>query len=116
MSPIHFIDLSIAIESGLPSDPPDMRPRIDYSDYGQGAERMKVFFEGITPKDLPNGLGWAVETITLNTHSITQLDALYHYHPIMDNGRPSLTIDEIPLEWCYGDDVLLDFRHKADGK
>jgi kynurenine formamidase len=33
----------------------------------------------------------------------------------MDRGMPSLTIDEIPLEWCFGDGVVLDFRHKADG-
>jgi kynurenine formamidase len=34
----------------------------------------------------------------------------------MDRGKPSLTIDEIPLEWCFSDGVLLDFRHKADGE
>ena len=28
----------------------------------------------------------------------------------------SATIDEIPLEWCMGNGVLLDFRHKADGE
>ena len=25
-------------------------------------------------------------------------------------GRSARTIDEVPLEWCYGDGVLLDFR------
>ena len=34
----------------------------------------------------------------------------------MDHDRPALTVDEIPLEWCFHDDVLLDFRHKADGE
>jgi kynurenine formamidase len=34
----------------------------------------------------------------------------------MDRGKPSLTIDEIPLEWCFSDGVVLDFRHKADGQ
>jgi kynurenine formamidase len=33
----------------------------------------------------------------------------------MDGGAPALTIDEIPLEWCMGPGVVLDFRHFADG-
>ena len=80
----------------------------------QGAEQMLTFFPGLSRDQLPDGLGWAVETITLTTHSGTHLDAPYHYHPTMDRGRPSHTIDEIPLEWCYGNGVLLDFRHKED--
>ena len=28
----------------------------------------------------------------------------------------ALTIDEIPLDWCFSDGVVLDFRHKADGE
>ncbi len=57
----RFIDLSITIEEGLPSDPPIMIPEIDYMDHKAGAESMKTFFPGITEKDLPEGLGWAVE-------------------------------------------------------
>jgi len=112
----RFVDLSIAIEPGLPSDPPDMRPVVEYSDHDAGAEGMKVYFPGITREGLPGGLGWAVEKLTLTTHSGTHLDAPYHYHPTMDRGKPSLTIDEVPLSWCYGDGVLLDFRHKKDGE
>lgn len=111
----RFVDLSIAIEADLPSDPPMMIPKIDYSSHEAGAEQMGQFFPGVRREDLPGGLGWAVETITLTTHSGTHLDAPFHYHPFMDKGKPALTIDEVPLEWCYGDGVLLDFRHKADG-
>lgn len=112
----HFIDLSIAIEADLPSDPPMMIPKIDYASHEAGAQQMEQFFPGLRREDLPSGLGWAVETITLTTHSGTHLDAPFHYHPFMDKGKPALTIDQIPLEWCYGDGVLLDFRHKADGE
>ncbi|HIJ56699.1 MAG TPA: cyclase family protein [Deltaproteobacteria bacterium] len=112
----QFIDLSISIEPDLPSDPPMMIPKIDYVDHKMGAEQMKDFFPGVTTEDLPNGLGWAVEMISLTTHSGTHLDAPYHYHPTMDKGNPALTIDEIPLEWCFSDGVLLDFRHKKDGE
>ena len=112
----QFIDLSISIESDLPSDPPMMIPKIDYVDHKMGAEQMKDFFPGVTTEDLPDGLGWAVEMISLTTHSGTHLDAPYHYHPTMDKGSPALTIDEIPLEWCFSDGVLFDFRHKGDGE
>jgi kynurenine formamidase len=27
-----------------------------------------------------------------------------------------MTIDEVPLEWCYGDGVVLDLTHKKDGE
>ena len=112
----RFVDLSIPIEADLPSDPPMMIPRIDYADHVKGAEQMKEFFPGVRKDQLPGGLGWAVETLSLTTHSGTHLDAPYHYHPTMDKGKPSLTIDQIPLEWCFSDGVVLDFRHKADGE
>ena len=45
------------------------------------------FFPGIDPaRDLPGGKGWAVEFVTLSTHSGTHLDAPWHYHPTMDGG------------------------------
>jgi kynurenine formamidase len=112
----RFVDLSLTIESGLPSDPPMMIPKIDYVDHIRGVERMKEFFPGITPEQLPDGMGWAVEFLTLATHSGTHLDAPYHYHPTMDKGKVSLTIDQIPLDWCFSNGVVLDFRHKADGE
>ena len=112
----RFIDLSINIEDGLPSDPPVQVPKIMYIDHKMGASTMVDFFPGMDPdKDLPGGLGWAVELLSLSTHSGTHLDAPYHYHPTMDNGVRSLTIDEVPLEWCMGNGVVLDFRHFPDG-
>ena len=112
----RFVDLSIAIEPGLPSDPPIMIPKVDYVDHSMGAEQMKDFFPGVKKEQLPMGLGWALEFVTLTTHSGTHLDAPYHYHPTMDRGKPSLTIDEVPLDWCFSSGVLLDFRHKKDGE
>jgi kynurenine formamidase len=111
----QLIDLSISIEPDLPSDPPMMIPQVEYVDHHAGAEQMEQFFPGLKREDLPNHLGWALENITLTTHSGTHLDAPYHYHPTMDRGKTSLTIDQIPLEWCFSDGVRLDFRHKADG-
>lgn len=111
-----FVDLSIDIEPELPSDPPMMIPQIAYVDHEMGADQMLEFFQGITKDNLPDSLGWAVEMLTLTTHSGTHLDAPYHYHPTMDNGKKALTIDEVPLEWCFSDGVVLDFSHKKDGE
>jgi kynurenine formamidase len=110
-----FIDLTIAIEPGLPSDPPSMVPEIEYQDHKTGAQAMKLFCPGLENGQLPKGLGWAVEEVKLSTHSGTHLDAPYHYHPEMDNGKPALTIDQIPLEWCYAPGVKLDFSDKPHG-
>ena len=112
----RLVDLSICIEPELPSDPPMMIPKIDFVNHAMGAEQMMEFFPGLKKEQLPEGLGWAVEFGHLTTHSGTHLDAPYHYHPTMDKGQRALTIDEIPLEWCMNDGVLLDFRHKADGE
>jgi len=112
----RFVDLSIAIEPELPSDPPMMIPKIDYVTHEMGAEQMLEFFPGIKKDQLPAGLGWAVEFVHLTTHSGTHLDAPFHYHPTMNNGERAYTIDEIPLKWCFSDGVILDFRHKTDGE
>ena len=111
-----IIDLSIAIEAGLPSDPEMMIPHIDYVTHEQGAEQMEQFFPGLKKEQLPKGLGWAVEFARLTTHSGTHLDAPFHYHPFMDNGQKAMTIDEVPLSWCFSDGVVLDFSFKADGE
>ncbi|MBF0459716.1 MAG: cyclase family protein [Nitrospirae bacterium] len=112
----RIVDLGITIEDGLPSDPPMMIPTIDYVDHRKGATQMEQFFPGLKAGQLPGGLGWALEHVSLTTHSGTHMDTPYHYHPTMDGGKRALTIDEIPLSWCMSDGVLLDFRHIKDGE
>ena len=65
----RYVDLSIAIEPDLPSDPDMMIPKIDYVTHEMGAEQMKDFYPGVKKEQLPGSLGWAVEFITLTTHS-----------------------------------------------
>jgi hypothetical protein len=66
-------------------------------------------------QDLPGGEGWAVEKLEIITHNGTHLDAPYHHHSTMDGGKRAITIDEVPLEWCFQPGVKLDFRHLPDG-
>jgi kynurenine formamidase len=110
---IKIIDLSVPLENNSLLDPEPFRPKIKYTpDHREGAIQMQQLF-GINPKDLvySDGLGWAFEEITAITHTATHLDAPWHYHPISE-GRLAKTIDEIPLEWCFSDGVVLDLRHK----
>jgi len=110
-----IIDLSVPLMSGIPSDPEDFLPHIEYVDNRAGAAQLASAFPGLLVEDLPRQEGWAVEFVRMSTHAGTHMDAPYHYHSHMDDGTPSKTIDEIPLEWCIGRGVKLDFRHLPDG-
>ena len=111
----RFVDISVALEANIPSDPPFMLPRIDYSAHAETASQVAAFFPGLDASDLPGGEGWAVEALAVSTHNGTHLDAPYHHHSTMDGGKPAITIDEVPLEWCFNPGVKLDFRDRPDG-
>ena len=113
--PRRFVDISVPLEMGIVSDPPMMLPKIDYVDHKQSAEGMASFFPGLQTDQLPGGEGWAVEFLQIATHNGTHLDAPYHFHSTMNNGERAITIDEVPLEWCFNPGVKLDFRHFEDG-
>ena len=112
---MKMIDLSVAMVHGLPVDPPGQISQITYIDHHQSLEGMLSFFPGVTAEMLPDACGWAVEGVTCTTHSGTHMDAPWHYHPTMNNGEKAWTIDQIPLEWCMGDGVVIDMSHKPDG-
>jgi kynurenine formamidase len=111
----RFIDISVPLEAEIASDPPPMLPVIDYIDHKQSAEQMIQFFPGLTVDQLPGGEGWAVERLQVSTHNGTHLDAPWHFHSTMNRGERAITIDEVPLEWCFNPGVKLDFRHFDDG-
>ena len=111
----RFVDLSVPLEMGIVSDPPIMLPQIEYLTHEQTAEQVMAFFPGLKKEDLPGGEGWAVERLQIATHNGTHLDAPYHHHSTMSNGERAITIDEVPLEWCFNPGVKLDFRHFEDG-
>lgn len=113
--PRRIVDLSVPLEAEIASDPPPMLPKIDYVDHKQSAEQMTAFFPGLKTDELPGGEGWAVEMLQISTHNGTHLDAPYHFHSTMNNGERAITIDEVPLEWCFNPGVKLDFRHMEDG-
>jgi kynurenine formamidase len=105
----------VPLENTVPADPPLYRPKITYVDHQASVPQLLSIFPGLTRQELPDGEGWAIETVELITHNGTHLDAPYHYHPTMNRGERAWTIDEVPLEWCLQSAVKLDFRHFADG-
>jgi kynurenine formamidase len=113
--PRRFVDRSMHLENDVISDPPPFAPRITYMKHSDTFAQIASFFPGLKQEDLPDGQGWAVERVQLSTHNGTHLDAPYHFHPTMDRGERAITIDEVPLEWCFQHGVKLDFRHFADG-
>src|SRR5690242_9181105 len=112
---MKLIDLSIPIENDIVSDPEGFRPQIDYLNHKDSLNQLLGFFPGLQASDLPDGEAWAVEKVTLITHNGTHLDAPYHFHSTMNGGERAITIDEVPLEWCFQPGVKLDFRRFPDG-
>ena len=110
-----IIDLSIYLENDIISDPPGHQPQIQYIKHSDSAQDIANIFPGLSPEDLPDAEGWAIEQINLNTHNGTHLDAPYHFASTMNQGERAWTIDEVPLEWCFQPGVKLDFRHLPDG-
>ena len=117
----RFIDLSIFLENDVITDPPFMRPKIEYVTHGQTMAEANHFFPGVVAEQMPGREGFAAaERVTLSTHNGTHLDAPWHFHPTQDalaadGGAPALTIDQVPLDWCFRPGVKLDFRALPDG-
>lgn len=115
----RIVDLSVYLENGVLSDPQPLSPRITYQDHRQTVAEFERLYPGTTAADYPGGEAAAAEKLEITTHNGTHLDAPWHYHSTMDakigGPRRSMTIDEVPLDWCFQPGVKLDFRHFEDG-
>lgn len=125
---MKIIDLSVPICNN-PSEP--MRIKVQRKDHEKGAvemarnaqtkpfsgiKRMVEFVKysiGIRKMwstDFPQGKFITLDTVTLPTHMGTHIDAPYHFGPYCSN-KKAKTIDELPVEWFYGNAIKLDLRH-----
>ncbi len=110
-----IIDISVYLENGTASDPEGYCPEITYFSHHDTFPQLEYFFSGLKKEDLPDGEAWAFEKVALSTHNGTHLDAPYHFHSTMNKGERAITVDEVPLDWCFQNGVKLDFRGFEDG-
>ncbi len=109
---MKIIDLSKPIQYNS-GDPFFMKVKIKHKPHRKAKWLIRLF--GLPFKLFPKGfIGWADDSIQkMGVHSTTHLDAPWHYAPTCE-GKPAKTIDEVPLEWCFGEGVVIDMKHKAD--
>lgn len=89
----------------------DPRPaEIKYWDH-RDTVRFYAEMAGVDPFAFPDGEALTSEYVSGITHSGTHMDAPWHYGSTSE-GEKALTIDMVPIEWCYGSGVVLDFRDK----
>ncbi|WP_219893027.1 cyclase family protein [Aquisediminimonas profunda] len=119
--PRRYVDLSMTLSNDVISDPPFLKPHIDYETHKDTRHELENFFPGADIDGIIGGDPFcASEWVKLTTHSGTHVDAPWHYHAQQDaslpgGARASQTIDQMPLEWFLNPGVKLDFRHKKDG-
>lgn len=110
----QLIDLSVSISNDAVSEVRPSKIQWITHDMPEGFKLLVNSFE-CQPEDLPSGgHGNAIEIVTAGTHTATHMDAPWHYGATSE-GKPAKTIDEIPLEWCFSDGVVFDFRNFPDG-
>lgn len=110
---VTLIDLSDCLSNKTSSFEPNAH-KIDYLTHEQSLTVSNKMF-GLEKEDWPEGHGWAAENVTLSTHSGTHVDAPYHYGPT-SGGEAAKTIDQVPLQWCFGNGVVLNMTHKKAGE
>ncbi|NVM01548.1 MAG: cyclase family protein [Candidatus Helarchaeota archaeon] len=108
---MKLVDLTVIIEHNSKSEP--FPAKITLHDHKSSAKNYGAMggFDG--PTAFPESKALAHEEITLITHCGTHLDAPFHFGDLSE-GKPAKTIEQIPLDWCYGDGVVLDFSWKKD--
>jgi kynurenine formamidase len=111
---MRIVDLSVELDNDRSWAPRYARNSVRRQGHRFGRFAIWRLF-GLSAKYLRTGLGWANDVIRLSTHGTTHVDAPWHYGPVCE-GQPAKTIDQVPLDWCYGAGVVLDLRHKRHGE
>jgi len=75
-----------------------------------GKEKFDAGERVATPEEIPDGELLSLETVHSSVHMGSHVDAPFHYGTMCE-GKPAKKIEDVPLEWCYGPGVVLNFRH-----
>jgi kynurenine formamidase len=109
---MRFNDLSATIGPSDPGAKPYEEVEIRYAGHTEGTAQIQAVL-GVPPDLLRDGEGWAIEELTLGTHSITHVDAPWHYNSHIQ-GQRSATVDELLLNWFFADGIVLELTRKTD--
>ena len=119
---MKIIDLSLPIDDTLVETHDAKIDRITHAD---GVEHFnwvvmskrpggqEAFDRGervATKEEIPDGEMLSLEIVHSSVHMGTHVDAPFHYGSMCE-GKPAKQIEDVPLEWCYGPGVVLDFTH-----
>ncbi|MBF0532742.1 MAG: cyclase family protein [Candidatus Omnitrophica bacterium] len=119
---MRIIDLSLPIDDTLQETHAAKIDRITHA-YGVehfneivmskqpgGRERFARGERAARADEIPDGEMLSLEIVHSSVHMGSHVDAPFHYGSHCE-GKPSKTIDQVPLEWCYGPGVVLNFTH-----
>jgi kynurenine formamidase len=117
-----IIDLSLPIDDTLVETHDAKIDRISHADGVEhfnwvvmskqpgGQERFDKGERVATSDEIPDGEMLSLEIVHSSVHMGTHVDAPFHYGSMCE-GKPAKKIEDVPLEWCYGPGVVLDFTH-----
>lgn len=112
-TPFQIVDLGCYLDEAAY---PPWGFKANFVTHDQGAKAMANFLnlrdfadKAVDRTDFPESLGLAWTWVGMSDHTGNHIDAPYHFGPEVA-GEPAKTIDEVPLEWCQGPGVRLDFR------
>ncbi|MBF0479106.1 MAG: cyclase family protein [Candidatus Omnitrophica bacterium] len=75
-----------------------------------GLERFEKGERVVAPEEIPDGEMLSLEIVHSSVHMGSHVDAPFHYGSSSE-GEPSKNIEALPLNWCYGPGVVLDFSY-----
>lgn len=112
---MRIVDLSIALENGVPADPPGYEFEIEYISHQDTVPMLEGRYDGLRREQLIGEEAFALESVRLSSHNGTHVDSPWHYGSRMTDGTRARTIDEMPLDWFFRPGVKLDFSDRVDG-
>ncbi|MEG0216876.1 MAG: cyclase family protein [Raoultibacter sp.] len=129
MGNVMYVDLALPLqngneeEKGFPTS--NLQPVISYETHeehaGDGAAILGIPEEEFSAMAVGNNAHWklgaAWETLEIVGHAGTHVDAPWHFFPTTADGtEKALSVDELPLDWFFGDGVVIDLTHIGDGE
>lgn len=119
---MRFIDLSLPVDDTLKETHAAKIDRITHAagvehfneivmtQKPQGKERFEKGERAATADEIPDGEMLSLEIVHASVHMGSHVDAPFHFGSKCQ-GKPAKKIEDLPLDWCYGPGVRLDFTH-----